>query len=285
MNQKIQFCINRIAASTQPFRPFAAMAQRLGVDCIEIRNDLKGVELSDGTPASEISAVAAAHGLTIRSINALQRFEQYDAEREAEARALAAYAQACGAQALVLCPTNDRQDPRNAEQRHTDLVQALRQLRPLLNDHGLVGLIESLGFAECAVRRKSQAVQAILETEQHLAGRCFELVHDTFHHHLAGETQMFPERTGLVHISGVENDSLQVSEMRDEHRVLVGPKDRLGNLAQLREMLAQGYSGYLSFEPFAEDIIRAPDIETRLGASMAYLREALAGAASSSSVR
>ena len=37
---------------------------------------------------------------------------------------------------------------------------------------------------------------------------CYRLVHDTFHHHLAGETAFFPEWTGLVHISGVTDPAL-----------------------------------------------------------------------------
>lgn len=273
MHPKIRFAINRISASKLPFEAFAAMAQRLGVEAVEIRNDLTGVELTDGTPARDIAAVAKAHQLTVRSINALQRFEQYDDAREAEARALVRYAVESGTQALVLCPTNSRKDLRGAEQRHADLVHALRKLQPLLADNGLTGLVESLGFEECAVRRKSQAVRAIEEVG---GSATFALVHDTFHHHLAGEALFFPELTGLVHISGVEDKSLAVSGMRDAHRVLVGPADRLGNVAQLRTLLAAGYAGYASFEPFADEIATATDIEPRLAASMAYLSAAVA---------
>jgi 2-keto-myo-inositol isomerase len=79
-----------------------------------------------------------------------------------------------------------------------------------------------------------------------------------------------------VHISGVEDTTLDATQMRDGHRVLVGAADRLGNAAQLRKLLAAGYSGYASFEPFADEIAAAGDIEQRLAASMAYLREAVA---------
>ncbi len=273
---KIRFAINRISASRLPLAEFTAMTQRLGAEAIEIRNDLRGVELTDGTPARAVAAAAKAHGLTVLSINALQRFEQFDATRAAEARELVRYAVESGTQALVLCPTNSRKDPRSAEQRHTDLVHALRELQPLLADNGLTGLVESLGFEECAVRRKSQAVRAIKEVG---GPATFALVHDTFHHHLAGEATFFPELTGLVHISGVEDKALDASQMRDGHRVLVGPADRLGNVAQLRTLLAAGYSGYTSFEPFADEIATAPDIEQRLAASMAYLSTAVAASA------
>lgn len=270
-----RFALNRMSAPRMPLGDFAALAQHLGMAAIEIRNDLDGVELNDGTPAAEVAGMARAHGLAIRSINALQRFEQYDATRDAEARALLRYAADCGAEALVLCPTNSRKDARSTGQRHADLVQALRQLQPLLREHRVTGLVEALGFEECAVRRKSQAVRAIRE----VGGEdSFALVHDTFHHHLAGEDLYFPELTGLVHISGVEDPALPVDAMRDGHRVLVGERDRLGNVAQLRRLRAAGYAGYLSFEPFADEIAAATaaDIAPRLRASVDYLSTALA---------
>ena len=102
------------------------------------------------------------------------------------------------------------------------------------------------------------------------------MVHDTFHHHLAAEGLFYPELTALVHVSGVDDPALGVAEMRDSHRLLVGAADRLGNVAQLRTLLAAGYSGYVSFEPFAAEIAAATDIEQRLAASMAYLSNAVA---------
>ncbi len=272
---QLQFAINRMSAPRMSFDAFVAMTRRLGVAAIEIRNDLTGVEITDGTPAATVGAAAKAQGLVIRSINALQRFEQFNAEREAEAIELARYARDCGAEALVLCPTNSRADSRTPEQRHADLVHALTALKPILDEHGLIGLVEPLGFEECAVRLKSQAVRAFEEIK---ADGTFRLVHDTFHHHLAGEGLFFPEWTGLIHISGVEDETVTVGDMRDGHRVLVGADDRLGNAPQLRRLLDAGYSGYVSFEPFAESVAAAPDIEAELAASMAYLRDAVAAA-------
>lgn len=270
---QISFSINRISAPRIRFAEFCALTQRLGVQAIEIRNDLPGVEMVDGAPAKDIGAIAKAHGLVIRSINALQRFEQFDATRASEARDMIAYAQACGAEALVLCPTNSLRDARLPEQRHADLVHALKSLKPMLDDAGLLGLVEPLGFEECAVRRKSQAVRAIQEIGDKTT---FRLVHDTFHHHLAGEGLFFPEYTGLIHISGVEDKALSPNQMRDGHRVLVGTNDRLGNAEQLHTLFKAGYKGFASFEPFAEEIAAATDIEQRLASSMDYLCKAVA---------
>lgn len=273
---QIPFAINRMSAPRMGFEAFVAMTRRLGVAAIEIRNDLSGVEITDGTPAAALGAAAQAQGIVIRSINALQRFEQFNAEREAEALELARYARDCGAEALVLCPTNSRADRRSADQRHADLVHALTALRPILKDHGLVGLVEPLGFEECAVRHKALAVRAFEDIN---ADSTFRLVHDTFHHHLSGQGLFFPEWTGLIHISGVEDGGVTVGDMRDGHRVLVGGADRLGNVAQLRQLLDAGYQGYVSYEPFAESVASAADIEAELAASMAYLREHVAAVA------
>ncbi len=280
----IRFAINRICAARLPLPAFAAMACRLGVTTIELRNDLDGAETHDGTATGDILAITRGHGLTIRSINALQRFDQWDVARAREATALMRQASACGAQAVVLCPTNSRQDPRSDTQRLDDLLLALRQILPLLHDHGLTGLIEPLGFAECALRRKSQARYAI----QTLGSpTTLQLVHDSFHHHLAGEDTFFAADTGLVHVSGVDDPRPARDAMRDPHRVLVGPRDRLDTVGQLRTLLAAGYRGAVSFEPFADAVITAADIEQQLARSMAYLSAAVAAStgADGSSVR
>ncbi|MCL1619898.1 TIM barrel protein [Ralstonia pseudosolanacearum] len=272
MNHRIQFGINRISAPRQTFADYLAMCKRIGVSAIEIRNDLKGVEISDGTPAAELKAQAEQVGIVIRSINALYPFDVFDAGLEARARSMAAYARACGAQALVMCPLNSRDDQRTEAERRRDLVHALRRLRPILDEHGIEGLVEPLGFEECVLRRKSDAVEAIYAA----AGeRHFKLVHDTFHHHLAGEDIFFPDLTGLVHVSGVESAELDARDMRDGHRVLVGEGDRLGNIAQLRTLLDRGYRGLVSFEPFAAEVMEAENSEALLAESMHYIHHAL----------
>ena len=273
MDQPIRFAINRICASRLPLTAFAAMACRLGVTMIELRNDLDGVETRDGTAPGDILAITRDHGLTIRSINALQRFDQWDAARAREATELMRHASACGAQAIVLCPTNSRQDTRSDAQRHDDLLRALQQILPLLQSHGLTALIEPLGFAECALRYKSRAQHALRALGSPAP---LQLVHDSFHHHLAGEDAFFTADTGLVHVSGVDDPSPARDAMRDPHRVLVGPHDRLDTVGQLRNLLAGGYRGAVSFEPFADAVITAGDIERQLARSMAYLSAAVA---------
>jgi 2-keto-myo-inositol isomerase len=61
--------------------------------------------------------------------------------------------------------------------------------------------------------------------------------------------------------------------MRDGHRVLVGPEDRLGNASQIRALLAAGYDGPLSFEPFSPSVHASPAPRAAVTGSMEFLRE------------
>ncbi len=257
-------------------RGFFKLARGLGLVDVEIRNDLAGVALADGTPAAAVGEAAVAEGVRITSINALQRFNQWSDARASEAAALAAYAKGCGAAALVLCPVNDTQwQPADAA-RLDHLRQSLRELAPILRAQDVKGLVEPLGFAECSLRLKREAVDAIDATG---TSDVFQVLHDTFHHVVAGETAMFPTRTGLVHISGVADPKVPVSAMRDPHRVLVGTPDFIGNVAQIRALQAGGYKGLFSFEPFAEEVHENPDIAAALKASRAMIEKELRTAA------
>ena len=263
-----RFALNHIAAPRRPFRELVQLARTLGMGAVEIRNDLPGVPLQDGLPAATLREDAEGAGIVILSINALQRFDDWSDARAAEAAALAAYAQGCGAAALVLCPTNDVHDRRGAARRRSDLGTALRELAPILAAYSVRGLVEPLGFAECALRRKRDAVDAI---EVVGGEKTFSILHDTFHHYVAMEQASFPELTGLVHVSGVEDRSLAPGDMRDAHRVLVGERDVLGNVEQLRRLRDGGYAGPLSFEPFAGSVHAMADVAPALRASMALL--------------
>ncbi|MBB3659958.1 2-keto-myo-inositol isomerase [Rhizobium sp. BK650] len=263
----IRFALNHMAAPSLSIEDFFALAASLGIDAVEIRNDLTGNAIVDGTPPEVIRDAAARHGVAIISINALQRFNEWNATREREARELVDYAKAVGSQALVLVPKNDGTSRADGE-RQANLRRSLEALRPMLDAAGIVGLVEPLGFEICSLRSKAEAAEAI---ETLGAQPTFRLVHDTFHHHLAGEALIFPHLTGLVHISGVSDPAVSVADMRDPHRVLVAADDRLGNAAQIRALLQASYKGPLSFEPFAAEVHALKDPAAALKASMDYL--------------
>lgn len=272
MRGQARFALNHMVAPRIGVDALFAMVAELGCEGVEIRNDLTGTAIADGTDAATVRAAAEAHGVRILSINALQRFNDWTGERALEAAALADYASRCGAEALVLCPVNDWRFRPGDQARLDGLRRALSELGPILNAKGLAGLVEPLGFAESSLRSKREAVEAIDATSN---SDNFRLVHDTFHHAIAGEEAIFPDRTGLVHISGVEETDLPFSAMRDPHRVLVGPRDRLGNVGQVRALIKGGYAGFFSFEPFAEDVHALADLQSALRQSAAYLLDGL----------
>ena len=272
MSHVISYAINHMVAPRKTFAGLAELATALGLDQVEIRNDLPGVPISDGTPPGRIREQAEAAGVRILSINALQRFNDWTDERAGEAAVLARYARDCDAQALVLCPVNDAGYRPAERERLANLRHALRALAPILDEVGIIGLVEPLGFAQSSLRLKEEAIEAIDELE---FGERFRILHDTFHHYLAGEVRMFPEWTGLVHISGIEDASLPLERMRDEHRVLVGANDRTETLLQILALM-EGCDGPYSFEPFAASVHALHDIRSALEASMHWIDREIA---------
>ena len=272
MSHVLSYALNHMVAPRKSFAELVELATTLGLDQVEIRNDLPGVAISDGTPPERIRELAEATEVRILSINGLQRFNDWNEERAREAARLAGYARDCSAAALVLCPVNDASWRRSDQERLDGLRQALRALAPILAEADIVGFIEPLGFAESSLRLKGEAVEAIEELE---LGERFRLVHDTFHHYLAGEARLFPEWTGLVHISGVEDAGLPLERTRDEHRVLVGANDLSGALLQILALM-EGYSGAYSFEPFARSVHGLGDIAGALELSMHWIDREIA---------
>ncbi len=262
----MRFAINHISAPKLPLAEFFAMCRRLGVSEVEIRNDIPDVL---GTmSAAAVRAEAAAQGITILSINALYPFNLWSGDLPDRALRMADYAAECGAQALVMCPLNDGQ-----KVAHSRVVEALDAMTPILKTRGLTGLVEPLGFPISSLRTKAEAIAAMTEADE---DGTYLLMHDTFHHHLAGETVFYPNRTGLVHISGVTDSAVAVDDMLDAHRVLVDGADRLENIEQIRALLAGGYAGPFSFEPFAQQVHDLDNPEAALRESMDHIRAALA---------
>lgn len=267
----LPFALNHMTTPVLPLDAFFGLARSLGMTAVEIRNDLTGNAILDGTPAADVATLARRHGVTIISINALQRFNEWNEIRATEAAHLISYAKDCGAKALVLVPVNDGSSQADGE-RQANLKQALVALKPMLDAAGIMGLVEPLGFEICSLRSKTEAVDAIVA----IGGESsFRIVHDTFHHHLAGETAIYPEITGLVHISGVTDRNVAIADLRDSHRVLVDENDTLDNVGQISRLQAAGYAGPLSFEPFADEVHGLVDPAAALKASMAYIEAGL----------
>ncbi len=245
-----EMAMNRITCPSENLAVFIQNAKTWGVRGVELRNDLEGARITDGMKTADVMSLAEQAGIRIVSINALQRFNDGNPEsHRKELEDLASLASDLGKAALVLCPVNDPEDKRSAGQKQDDTIKALKAYAPVFRKYGIKGLVEPLGFSICSLRTKRDAVQAILDSGE----ECYRIVHDTFHHFLAGEKECYPEMTGLVHISGVE-EPIPMEQIADDHRILIGEKDRMDNKGQLKALLGSGYKGPVSYEAFSSEI-------------------------------
>ena len=272
-NRTIKFGFNHMVSPSLTPEQLVDAAVAAGAVAIELRNDIGANSLNDVDTARRVRAKAAEWGVAIRSVNALYPFNVWNDERARQTENLARLAAACGAAGLVMCPLNEGKLLEETPEKAAGLRAALKGAGAILGDFGLKGFVEPLGFPVSSLRFKRAAVDAIDDVG---AADVFSLVHDTFHHRGAGEREFFAARTGLVHVSGLEDPAIGFAEMLDAHRVLVGPKDRLDNVGQLRALYADGFDGIVSFEPFAKQVHDLADPIAAVRASMAHLRQALA---------
>jgi 2-keto-myo-inositol isomerase len=272
-NHTIKFGFNHMISPSLTPEGLIDAAVQAGAVAIELRNDIGANSLNDVDAARRAGAMAADRGLEVRSLNALYPFNVWNDERARQAEALARIAAACGAIGLVMCPLNEGKMLDDTPEKAAGLRAALRGLREILGAFGLKGFVEPLGFPRSSLRFKRDALAAIDEIG---GADTLSLVHDTFHHRGAGESEIFAARTGLVHISGLEETAISFADMEDGDRVLVGPKDRLGNVEQLKRLYADGFDGIVSFEPFAKQVHDLDDPIAAVRASMAYVNQALA---------
>ena len=263
----MQFSLNHMVAPKLGYHAFFELALRLGVNAVEIRNDIP-TALMGNKNAKMIGKLASEMGITIINVNALQRWNQWSKAKSDEAKKLAEYTALTGAKNLILVPTNDKKFRPKEEERLYGLRLALDSLKVILKDHSLIGCVEPLGFEECSLRLKAEAIAAIDDVG---ATKRFKVTHDTFHHFVAGEKETFASRTGLIHVSGVVDLKHNAGTMRDPQRVLVDAGDIIDNKGQVKALMAQGYKGYVSFEPFAAEVHKSKQIARDLARSMDYL--------------
>lgn len=270
MFDRLRFGLNRIICPDLDLEGFFRLTRDVGLSKVELRNDLAGTEILDDHSTEQVRELADRHGIRILTINAVQQFNLPDVRSQvlSTAAEMLTIAAAIRCEGVVLCPNNDLSDTRSPDTAFNDTVAALDSLAPLFDRHGLVGLVEPLGFAESSLRSKATALDAIEKT----GFDGYKLLHDTFHHHIGPDDVFFPEHTGLVHISGAVAD-MPAGELRDSHRMMVGPADRLQNRAQMEQLISSGYEGDFSFEPFSATVqqLGREAIRAELKQSMDYI--------------
>lgn len=270
----LPMAVNHMAVPNMRFDAVLSLSADLGCVGVEFRNDLEA-PLFDGMPAIAAKSAAEDNGQRILALAEIKAFNELTSDRLPEVKSLISTAQSCGAEGVSLIPRNGGPHSDNSNRR-ARLLDALATLKPLLEEANLLGFVEPLGFESSTLRRKSEALEAI----DNVGGTAtFRLIHDTFHHCLSGESDIYPHETAIVHVSGVTDPNLSHAEMRDEHRGLVDGADQLGNVRQLRSLLSRGFDGPISFEPFAPEIHALDDPGAAIAASMNYLRDELAAIA------
>ena len=267
----LPIALNHMTVPTRRYDAFFDLAQSLVCIGVELRNDL-AQPLFNGDDPEAVRKAAAERGLRIVGVSQIYPYQDWSAETEQAVRTLIDQAVACGGESFTLIPRNDgRAEP--DETRLADLRVALEKVLPMAEAAGIVALVEPLGFLSSSLRHKEEAVRMIEDLGA--IGRV-KLVHDTFHHTLAGGGPYFVEHTGIVHVSGITDPAPSVDEMRDDHRVLIDADDRLDNIAQLKELLSQGYDGPISIEAFSPEIHQLEDPEPALRETIEFINAQVA---------
>lgn len=268
----IAFALNRTCAPQLALADFIALAQSVGVQAVEIRNDIEGREFHDGSPAAEVKARLQDAGLAVASVNALQRFNEWTPDRATEAKAIIAYAAALGAPGVVLCPVHNEDHGWTGAEAERNLRDGLRQLRPILLEHGVTGYVEPLGMKGSTMKRQDMAVAAVSDVD---GWDAYQLCYDTFQFFRCGDTRLMPERIGLAHMSGIARTDLAPGDLTEPDRGLIFVNDRVGNISQLRDLRQTGYRGFISMEPFSPEVQRDPDLAGHLRASLEFVASLL----------
>ncbi|MDA9318454.1 TIM barrel protein [Octadecabacter sp.] len=266
----MNFALNHMTVPNLNYVDFLDLAAKLECVGVEVRNDIDR-ELFDGVDPVEAGKMAKDRGLRLVGLSQVYPFNTWDAEREVAVRDLIEVAKAAGAETISLIPRNDGTGLGNSE-RQANLRAAMMAILPMLRKANMVALVEPLGFVRSSLRSKSDLVDTINDID---GADHFKLVHDTFHHTLAGEDAIFIRATGIIHISAVVDPDLQITEMEDEHRVLVDEQDRLGNIEQIRALIAGGYDGPISYECFSPRTHAMPDPYSEIRASFEFITSRL----------
>jgi 2-keto-myo-inositol isomerase len=256
VNARDRLSLNRVAKPQLPLVEFLELAASLKMKYVEVRNDFTEKGVLDGLSEAELQGALDRTGVQIVSINALYPFE--DGRKLAgnveRLKGLVAEAKKARCAQIVLCPLNEAADPRSPVQRADDLVKALNAYGPVFQDAGMTGLIEPLGFEVCALRTKRAALDGVARCDY---PRAYQLLHDTFHHYLSGERDLFPQQTGLVHVSGVVAGKPKPA-ITDDDRILVDASDVMDNRGQVAALLQGGCKALISYEPFSPTVRAMP---------------------------
>jgi 2-keto-myo-inositol isomerase len=264
-------CLNRVVKPQIPLEEFLKFTADLGIKYVEVRNDFTEKGVLDGLSDAALQISFNKTGIKALTINALYPFEDIKVLKEniEKLKGLITEAKRINCPQIVLCPLNDANDKRSPAQRADELVAALNAYGPLFVESKMIGLVEPLGFAICSLRTKQAALEGIARSDY---PQSYQLLHDTFHHYLSGETEFFPEQTALVHVSGVLAGKTKEA-ITDDDRILVTKDDIMDNRGQVAALLDGECRAPISYEPFSPQVRELPlsELKAQLQESIDYL--------------
>ena len=230
-----RFCINRKIAPSLSIEAFFRLVNSLGLNKVELRNDLPSGKVTDDLSHQQVRELADRYHIEILTINAVYPFNCRTAEVRSLTESLLKEAKAVGAKSLVLCPLND-----GTEVPASETLNALRDLAPLFVPFKL-----------------------LIDTFHH---HLYPQAEQEFNQVDIGEI-------GLVHLSGVE-DSRPREALTDNERIMLTAKDQLQSCEQVKNLEARGYQGVYAFEPFAPELANwsEDDIRREIEQSIALIQ-------------
>lgn len=278
MIDRKRFSLNRIACPSLSLPEFLDFVQKLGLGKIELRNDIRDGKVLDGMDPRRAASLMKERGLKATTINALQKFNLASGRPKAKTE-LAAMLATCAeinCPAVVLCPNNDAADGRSPEARLQETVDSLKEFGPMFEKAGVLGFVEPLGFGISSLASLDVAIVAIKAS----GFACYRVLVDTFHHYIGPDEKASLKKAaasglvGLIHISGVESD-IPAADFRDAHRIMPGPGDVMKSKEIVHALLAAGYKGDISFEPFSESVQKLPpeELKAEINKSIAWLSQ------------
>lgn len=266
MGKMVSFALNQMTCRNLSFDRFLEVSRALGCVGVELRTD---IDFFDVNPPAEVARKVTDAGLRVLALAELYAFNDLTSARYDAACRLMELAVDCGAEGLVLIPSNEGPEPER-QRRLDGLHRSFEILAPELAAHTLTGFVEPLGFATSSLQSKADVVETVIEMG--LTSR-IKLVHDTFHHALAQENAVYAAHTGILHVSGVSLLNKPISELQDKDRGFVGADDQLGNISQINALCADGYAGPLSFELFAPEVHSLRDPAPALLQSIEFITQ------------
>lgn len=258
----VELALNQVTAARLNWQATADLARRLGCSGVELRNDL-GRPLFEGADPRAVREGLAERGISLYGVAEISRFNAGTAADLTAAEDLIAQAAAAGARGVALIPAVGSEVAADAT------CEALKRLAEPLAATGLLGFVEPIGFPASSLRRKEDALDAIAACGN---PERFALIHDTFHHHLAGENAVFAGETAIIHISGVPAP-VDRDRVGDSARGLVDAGDGLGTVAQVRALMDAGFEGPVSVELFDPAIQHLTDYDAVLAPMLQFFRD------------